>query len=146
MDQNSLINKLENYLSECDDQVTYIKINQENFNNYIDMAIYLSSIKVRPKKRLAPVQVKIMAELVKETIKNGPIINNRIRFSTFVKSLVTKEIIKSQNSFSTHKGMLIEQGWIIQNTLHSSLEADPRVIETIRTKRMVIALTCEKVK
>ncbi|MBP6238776.1 MAG: hypothetical protein KA536_21685 [Saprospiraceae bacterium] len=146
MDQNSLINKLENYLSECDDQVTYIKINQENFNNYIDMAIYLSSIKVRPKKRLAPVQVKIMAELVKETIKNGPIINNRIRFSAFVKSLVTKEIIKSQNSFSTHKGMLIEQGWIIQNTLHSSLEADPRVIETIRTKRMVIALTCEKVK
>jgi hypothetical protein len=146
MNQNSLINKLENYLSECDDQVTYIKINQENFNNYIDMAIYLSSIKVRPKKRLAPVQVKIMAELVKETIKNGPIINNRIRFSAFVKSLVTKEIIKSQNSFSTHKGMLIEQGWIIQNTLHSSLEADPRVIETIRTKRMVIALTCEKVK
>lgn len=146
MDQNNLIPKLEGCLSECNQEITYIKINQENFNNYVDMAIYLSSIKVRPKKRLAPVQVKIMAELVKETIKNGPIINNRIRFSAFVKNLVTKEIIKSQNSFSTHKGMLVEQGWIIQNTLHSSLEADPRVIEAIQTKRIVVALTCEKSK
>lgn len=144
MNDNKLISVVEDCLSKYNQTVTYIKINQPDFKNYIDMAIYLSSIKVRPKKRLAPTQVGIMSELIYETIKNGPIINNRIRFSNFVKNLVSNEIIKSQNSFSSHKKMLIDQGFIIQNTLHSSLEVDPKIIDAISTKKIVIVLTNEK--
>ena len=144
MTGNKLVQKISAALSETGEQVTYIAIQQPNYVNYVEMAIYLSSIKVIPSKRLSPTQVKIIAELIRETQEGGPILNDRNRYGKFVNTLVSKGIVKTGNSFSTHKTLLITQGFIIANTLHSSLEINKDIFNPIRTGKIVICLTNEK--
>ena len=146
MSNSKLIEKVKKSLEEVGGPVTFIPIEQPNYLNYVEMAIYLSSIKVIPSKRLTPTQVRIIAELIRETSQNGLILNNRARYGKFVQNLINKGIVKTGNSFSTHKTMLINQGFIMGNVLHSTLEINNDIYEPIKTGKIVICLTNESLK